>query len=496
MKTIYRFNIIATLALSLCSCSDFLKESSQDEIKPKSASDYRELIAGEVYQTVNEASYHTWLDIMTDDCEELASKKPFFSFGSDTRNHGYGYFTWQQSPEYQITGVLNSDKSWYNYYHQILIANMVLYDIDDMSGTEAEKAAVKAEAYMIRAYAYYMLVNIYGEPYDPATASSAAGVPINNLVGAENRQFARESVRTVYDVIVENVESAIAEFAKSDGSQSIFRWNEAAADVLLSRVYLYMQDWESAAGYADAALDINAELWDLNKKAGEGDGTDEGYFLSSRNPEILFSYGYYYVTYFQTEAYGAYPASASLRAMYASGDLRGGSNGDYIRYLGGLLSKVKRYVQYKGGDSSTTGRHGKAIRTAEAYLNRAEANAHLGKLSEAMSDIETIRKNRFTAAAYVPLTASSSEEVLQAVKDERRRELCFEQQRWFDLRRWDRPSITHTYTPDLSNLSVYETYVLEQNDPAYTLPLPQEVLENDPAITNISRPERKPVGAE
>lgn len=494
MKTIYGFNIIAASVLMLCSCSDFLKESSQDEIKPKSVNDYKELIAGEIYQTVNESSYHTWLDIMTDDCEELAKKA---TLGSDTRNHGYGYFTWQQTPEYQISGVLNSDNAWYNYYHQILIANMVLYDIDDMSGTEKERSAVKAEAYMIRAYAYYMLVNIYGEPYDPKTASTAMGVPINDLVGAENKQFARESVQTVYDAIVENAENALDEFAKSDGSQSVFRWNEAAADVLLSRVYLYMQNWESAAKYASAALDIKAELWDLNQKKSEGDGADEGYFLSARNPEILFTYGYYYVSYFATGAKGAYPVSASMKAMYDTGDLRGGANGAYIRNLGSFFfGGGKRYVPYKAYDSSTTGRHGKAIRTAEAYLNRAEANAHLGKLDEAKADLEMIRKNRFTAAAYTPLTAASSEEVLQAVKDERRRELCFEQQRWFDLRRWDRPSITHRYTPDLNNLSVYETFVLEQNDPAYTLPLPLAVIENDPLITNISRPERKPVSAE
>lgn len=51
MKTIYGFNIIAASVLMLCSCSDFLKESSQDEIKPKSVNDYKELIAGEIYQT-------------------------------------------------------------------------------------------------------------------------------------------------------------------------------------------------------------------------------------------------------------------------------------------------------------------------------------------------------------------------------------------------------------------------------------------------------------
>lgn len=493
MKTIYRFTSVVALICVLASCNGFLKESSQDEIRPNNVSDYKELIAGEIYSKVNNQRIHDYLDIMTDDCEEFARSA---RFGSDTRNTGYGYFTWQQSPELQVTGALNSDEAWAFYYHQILVTNMILYDVDDLSGTAQEKAAVKAEAHIIRAYAYYMLVNLYGEPYDPATASSAAGVPLNDLVGAENKKFHRESVQTVYDQIMADGKEALRQFGICGGAQSIFRWNETAANIFMSRVCLYMRNWEDAASYASAALEQKADLWNLEQKEAEGDGSDDGYFFSTRNPEILFTFGYYYIPYFATGAKGAYPASQSLRDMYSKGDLRGGKNGSYIRYLGStLFGGGKRYCPYKSSDASlTTGRHGNAIRTAEAYLNRAEAYSQMpDKYSEAMKDIEVIRRNRFTAASYEPLAAASQEEVIRAVRDERRRELCFEQQRWFDLRRWDRPSISHRYTPDLNDLSVYETYVLQENDPAYTLPVPKEVIEADSDLEDIDRPARRPV---
>ena len=205
------FKTIPVLALFLgaVSCTDFLKETSQDEIKPTSANDYKELITGEIYNETNNTAVNTYLDIMTDDCEEFA-RNAFL--GGDTRNAGFGYFTWQQNPELQVEGVLNSDNAWAHYYHQILMTNMILYDIDNMNGTDQEKSLVKAEAHMIRAYAYYMLVNLYGEPYDPATASSALGVPINNLVGAQDVKFQRASVQDIYDIITDDCKAAINYF--------------------------------------------------------------------------------------------------------------------------------------------------------------------------------------------------------------------------------------------------------------------------------------------
>ena len=491
--------ISATLALS--SCGKFLEEYSQDEIRPNSANDYLELIAGEIYSNTNDSNVNSYLDIMTDDCEEFASEGGIFSV--DNRNSGFGYYTWQASPEHQITGTLNSDQAWAFYYHQILVANMILYDVDDKNGTDQEKAQVKAEAHMVRAFAYFMLVNLYGEPYDPEKFPDALGVPINDLIGAENKKFQRVSAAEIYDLILSDGENALAQFEEAGQSSSIYRWNAAAANVFMSRICLYIHDWDGAISYANAALGINANLWNFNTKLeeeGVGDAADEDneYFFRKNNPEILFSFGYNNNAYFASGAAGMFPASEELRAMYIDGDLRFDDNdGAYIRYLGNsFLGGGKRYCPFKSNpiSASYTNAYGQAIRTAEAYLNRAEAYAMKGgeTLQNAMDDINMIRRNRFTPETYKELTAASQENVIIAVRDERRMELCFEGHRWFDLRRWDRPSITHTFTPDVKNPTVLETYVLEENDPAYTLPIPEEVYERDTDIENISRPVRNP----
>lgn len=496
-KHIYSI-ICISAALALSSCGKFLEEYSQDEIRPNSANDYLELIAGEIYYNTNETPVHTYLDIMTDDCEEFAKEGASALF-PDNRSAGFGYYTWQASPEHQFTGTLNSDQAWAFYYHQILIANMILYDVDDKNGTEQEKAQTKAEAYMVRAFAYFMLVNLYGEPYDPEKFPDALGVPINDLIGAENKKFQRVSAAEIYDLILSDGENALAQFEEAGQSSSIYRWNAAAANVFMSRVCLYIHDWDGAISYANAALAANANLWDFNTKLAEesaGDGSSDDHFLRSNNPEILFSFGSYSGGYISELAYGMFPASTKLRSLYIEGDLRyDNNNGAYIRYLGNLfIGGGKRYCPYKSYMSSYTGVHSNAIRTAEAYLNRAEAYAMKGgeNLQDAIDDINMIRRNRFTPEAYKDLTADTQEDVITAVRDERRMELCFEGHRWFDLRRWDRPSITHTFTPDAASPTILDTYILEENDPAYTLPIPEEVYERDTDIENISRPARNP----
>ncbi len=275
----------AAVSAGLSSCGKFLEESSQDEIRPTSASDYRELIAGEIYAKANDDMPHEYLDVLTDDCDDLLTNA---RLGSDTRGSGFGYYTWQQSPEEQIAEVRNNDKSWGFYYHHILVANMVLYDIDRMKGTEQEKHLVKAEAYAIRGYAYFMLVNLYGEPYDPKTADTALGVPLNNLVGAENAKFTRESVAEIYRTITDDLNSSLDHFKASGTSNSIWRWNENAVNLLLARTYLYMHKWNDAIKSINNLLAVKADLWSLDEKA-ESSQADQ-YFICSQNPEIIFSY--------------------------------------------------------------------------------------------------------------------------------------------------------------------------------------------------------------
>ena len=293
-------------------------------------------------------------------------------------------------------------------------------------------------------------------------------------------------------MIIDDAQEAIRLFSEVRDNQSIYRWNLNAARVFLARVYVYIQDWEKAIGTATAVIDAVPVLLNLNDKIKEGPESANLYYFNRRNPEILFSYGYGNIRYFVSGAKGAYPASSSLTSLYQDGDLRySTTKGAYIRKLGNaLIGGGGRKCPYKSDNANKTHVHGFAFRNVEAYLLRAEALSHTERYADAMKDIEFIRKNRFEPSKYKTLEKTTQEEIIEAVRTERRLEMCFEQLRWFDLRRWDRPRIVHTYTPDVSNPDIKDYFVLEENDPAYTLPVPTVVYNNDPDIINIGRPER------
>jgi hypothetical protein len=136
-----------------------------------------------------------------------------------------------------------------------------------------------------------------------------------------------------------------------------------------------------------------------------------------------------------------------------------------------------------------------AIRTAEAYLNRAEANAQLNDISSSLSDINFLRSKRLTGSASVSFSDKSA--LLGFIYQERRRELFFQGHRWFDLRRTGRPSITHTYTPingtgSGSTIGTPLKFVLNQNDPGYTIELPMKEVNLNPSLIPLGIPERQP----
>ena len=96
---------------------------------------------------------------------------------------------------------------------------------------------------------------------------------------------------------------------------------------------------------------------------------------------------------------------------------------------------------------------------------------------------------------YVALSEAdfaSNTDLLQFVRDERRRELCFEEtHRWNDLRRYGCPRIEHQFYATKDAVPV--TYVLEAGDKNYTLALPKSETEYN---TQIEIYERRNIDAE
>lgn len=85
----------------------------------------------------------------------------------------------------------------------------------------------------------------------------------------------------------------------------------------------------------------------------------------------------------------------------------------------------------------------KHYRLGAVYLNAAEAAAQTGRTEEAMKYVNTIR-HRAGFSPSVDIKANSKEEAILYVRHERQVELCYEEYRYFDTRRWCKPDEDNT----------------------------------------------------
>lgn len=116
----------------------------------------------------------------------------------------------------------------------------------------------------------------------------------------------------------------------------------------------------------------------------------------------------------------------------------------------------------------------------EMMLIKAEALARKGDVSGALTQINNLRKNRFTTAAYTPITATTANGALVQVIKERQREFFCKGLRWFDMRRLKNdPLFSYTITRKFSGI----TYTLDPNSNRYVFPISDYYRQFNPGIT-------------
>ena len=68
---------------------------------------------------------------------------------------------------------------WQRYYYVNYIANSVIENKDNITeATQAERNQLAGEAYMLRAYMHFILVNLYAAPYTHCNPSATKGIPL------------------------------------------------------------------------------------------------------------------------------------------------------------------------------------------------------------------------------------------------------------------------------------------------------------------------------
>lgn len=375
------------------------------------------------------------------------------------------------------------DPLWNNEFRKIFNANVVLANADNASGDAAARNRVKADAYFIRAYSYWTLVNYYCLPY-AETNFNAKGLPIKKTTDY-SESLKRASLRETYDFILSDIAQAQSLVNYND-VQATMRWrvSKPAIDAFLSRYYLFTGDYDKAVEHANSALTSQtAKLVDFNS-------IPAGNAATYSNPAATLNYSalndysstrffrwdeFFYTRFTFVSSQWSIP-STNLLAMYdQSNDLR-------FRLLmipnGGRRANVinpaqYRYTYFDDGSYLPSG-----PTTAEVLLNKAEASARKGDVANALAAANMLRAKRLKT--YVALTANSAAEALTRVLQERRRELPFSF-RWADIRRFsvnetpgDDVTVTHTFykmgagTVDLNTI---QTYTLPVKSLRYAVPV-------------------------
>lgn len=387
-------------------------------------------------------------------------------------------------------GVTNNDgrvrATWNQLYLVVACANILIQKAEALqlpASEEPEKKHIIGEAYALRALAFFDLVRWYGQPYNFKADGSHPGVPVVTVTVPDNSNIispSRNTVKETYKQIVDDLVKATtllpaAPIGFSASNKGKIGLN--AAKALLSRVYLYMEDWPNAEALATEVIGANKyTLLSRDKLL-----TDFGL---QNNSETIFEVHYYTTDNngsdqlanftLQGSSYGDLLASDDLYNSYEATDQRRGFIPKSKRSGSGGENPAVIINKYNNINTFEEGI--KIMRLAEVYLTRAEARAmQTGKETEAAADIDVIRKRAFTAPAPTTETGAA---LLTLIKNERRRELPFEGHRLFDLTRWKQPftkfrSGTVTISIDYPNkktimpIPLYETNAnknIEQND--------------------------------
>lgn len=158
------------------------------------------------------------------------------------------------------------------FYTIIANANMIIANIDNAEGTQADRDFIKAEALLYRAFFHFNLVQWWGSRYVPGENNSQLGIIIkrDNLLD----DLPRSTVEEVYAFVNEDIDEAIRLFSGSSTKRRTKQDMDIhVARAIKARVLLTQGKWNEAAEMAKLVVEQSgAELsaYTYDRKVGRG----------------------------------------------------------------------------------------------------------------------------------------------------------------------------------------------------------------------------------
>lgn len=437
MKKIYLLMIAATLLV--VSCDDFLNEAPVMQQSTE--------LSLATYGGLDNATFAAYAPLVSTNWYGAS-----FIIDAELRSgNGYrdvdknsGRYTVPYNFSYTST---STPALWGTAYYVISAVNNVIAELEGKAGvdgvTQQDVDNLHAECLFLRGLAHFDLVRTYAKQY--TVDKTSLGVPYVFITDPAG-QPARDDVATVYNNIVTDLTTAeglIADgYTRGGVASKTSVASKLAIQALLSRVYLYMGEWQKSANYATTVINSGTyDLWKADEYAAAfkedaqsgGEVIFDVYGLKSNSYDGYWD-GISYLT--RPDGYSDAAASNDLVELYDDGDVRGTM---FIQDLNEAPAGTYWTTKYAGKDKGTPDVSNTIVlRLSEMYLNRAEAITRGATVSgvTAVSDLNAIRTNRGASE----IASAGVNDVLK----ERRLELAWEGHHWYDLAR-TRGSVTRVH---------------------------------------------------
>lgn len=398
-----------------------------------------------------------------------------------------------------------SETFWSGEYSKIYQANLVLDNVNKVSGSDQQKADLTADAHFIRAYSYWELVTNYCLPYSSANLNEP-GLPIKLLPNYEE-SLVRQSLGATYQQIQADLTEALKTTVPlvQNGVGRSWRANTAGVNAFAARFYLSIGDYNNALKYANASLAFYSTLVDYN--TGMRYGTPSSVIITNKNgtkQTVVIQYPYTHdktdvtyqlswpeSSYFRVLSFANtinwFIPSQSLLSLYdQTNDLRYKYNiVQNFSYAKGLINPAYSYPGYifYGETAIPSG-----PTTAEVYLIKAECLARTNDITGALSAVNILHRAR-TVTGSPDLAAATQAAAITVILQERRREMPF-RQRWADVKRLNNNDYAGDDVGALNRLFyqynssstikplVLQTFTLPANSRRFAVPIPQSDIAN------------------
>lgn len=385
---------------------------------------------------------------------------------------------WDEAGHEENLPELTSNDSYYaDCYNYIgRVANPIISLADAAEGDEAKKQAVKAEAYVVRAYFHLLAVQKFAPAYDKSTAANTVAIAYVKEDQDIKQPTIPVSLEEFYTNIISDCDAALAIPDLSDFGVNNMRFGRAAAYAVKAHALMCMQQPQEAAKAAAEALKLRSTISNYFDMLAPQQSVIGTTYQAIVRPKVDVAEDYFSDN--NIDFFNTYLTFDNIEDGHC---IKKHMNTMNLTYAG-LMDASLSFIGVPGLTvtydlESSWGAI--ALRTTQMILIQAEAAIEAGDLNNAMGYLDQIRSVRIAPEVYQPLqgAVTTKADAIKHLKQTALGEDMFTVWNFVDEKRWTRlADYRETKTRTLCDIEM----TLTPDSKLWVFPIPQNVISNNP----------------